>query len=204
MIIGLWIGAAVAEVPPLDYHTELHQAASGQVQALAARNQIDEALDFGDRFLRHVAPAAVVHYEMGLIHNLSGQEEQALQRYDQAIELDPDLAAARYDRGELLLKMGDVERATADLEAAARLAPEHWVVHFRLAELAGQRADADALEDHLIEAIRYGFDLQVLLQDPTWRAWGDHPELGPAITGVIVVYGTDAQLQQLRAPDGGQ
>lgn len=195
-----WTLTARAEQPPTDYRQELHQGAAAQVNALAGRNQIDDALDFGKRFNRRIEPAADVFYELGLIYNLKGQEEFALQQYDQALEINPDLAAARYDRGELLLKMDQIEQATADLEAAARLAPEHWVVHFRLAELAGQRNDPPAMERHLVDAIRHGFALRTLLRDQTWRGWIDHPELGPVITRMIIVYGDDALLMEMRAP----
>ena len=68
------------------------------------------------------------------------------------------------------------------------------------AQLAGHRRDSAALETHLMAALRNGFDLQTLLADPIWREWAVDPELGPPIAGLIVVYGDESILEQLRSP----
>lgn len=184
--------------PPPDYRHELHRAVSAQIEALAAQGQAEEAADLGARFLRRVEPAAAIHYELGLLHNRLGDADTALHHYDQAIALDPDHVAARYDRGELLLTRGQLVQATADLERAAALRPDHWVVHFRLAELAGERDDLDALEAHLMEALRHGFPLETLVRDATWRQWAADPGRGAIIHRILVVYGDESLLDALR------
>jgi tetratricopeptide (TPR) repeat protein len=192
------VGSAHALRPPPDYRQELALAAAAQIDTLIAQGQLKEAEDFGARFLRRVEPSAAVHYELGLLQNRLGNLDDALRHYDAAIDLDPDHAAARYDRGELLLARGAVEKATADMERAAALRPDHWVVHFRLAELAGERSDLDAMEGHLMEALRHGFPLETLVRDATWRQWAADPARGAIISRIIVVYGDESLLDTLR------
>lgn len=199
LIVGA-LSVASAARPPADYRRELHRSAAAEVAALAARGQVEEALTLGKRFQTRVEPSSAVLYEIGLLHNQLGQLSEAMDHYDRALKIDPDNAAARYDRGELLLERGESEAARADLEAAATLRPDHWAAHYRLAELAGHRRDSAALETHLMAALRNGFALQTLLADPIWRKWAVDPELGPPIAGLIVVYGDESILEQLRSP----
>ena len=200
LVFGLLLYGAQAARTPSDYRSDLHQAAAAEVAALAARGQVAEAMELGKRFQARVEPSAAVLYELGLLHNQLGQTSEALDHYDRALMLDPENAAALYDRGELMLGRGEIDRARADLEAAARLRPDHWAAHYRLAQLAGHRQDSAALESHLMAALRNGFDLQTLLADPIWRQWALDPELGPSIAGLIVVYGDESILEQLRSP----
>jgi tetratricopeptide (TPR) repeat protein len=197
------LGRAVASRPPPDYRVELHRAAAGQIEAYAAREQFDEAIDFTRRFTRRVEPAPAVLYERALLYNRLGRFDEAMTDYDRVIELDPEHAAARYDRGELLLERGEIARAQVDLEVAARHAPDHWVVHFRLAELAGVRGDPRAVEAHLVDAIRHGFKLETLAQSSNWRAWMADPELGAVISRVIIIYGDEALLDKLQGDGQG-
>lgn len=199
ILLALLLPASATRTPP-DYREELHQAAAAQVEALAAAGKTAEALAFGERFNKQVEPAAEVVYEMGLLHNQLGETDKAMDLYDQAIAIDPRLATARYDRAELLLLAGDTERAEADLLVAAEERPDHWAIHFRLAELAARRGDPDALEAHLLSALRTGFSLRTILLDPNWRAWARDPLLGPPIARLITVYGNDALLDELRKP----
>ena len=198
--LGVLLCGAQAARTPSDYRSDLHQAAAAEVASLAARGQVEEAMALGKRFQIRVEPSSAVLYELGLLHNQLGQTSEALDHYDRALAMDPDNAAARYDRGELLLGQGEIERARADLEAAARLRADHWAAHYRLAQLAGHRRDSAALEAHLMASLRNGFDLQTLLADPIWRQWAVDPELGPPIAGLIVVYGDESILEQLRSP----
>ena len=200
ILLGLLWGTAEAARPAPDYREELHQAAAADVAALAALGKVEEAMTLGKRFQARVEPSAAVLYELGLLHNQLGQLSEAMDHYTRSLDLDPDNAAARYDRGELLLAQGDTDAARADLEEAARLRPDHWAAHYRLAELAGHRRDGAAMEAHLLAALRNGFALQTLLADPIWREWVSDPELGPAIAGLIVVYGDESILEQLRSP----
>lgn len=182
---------------PPDFRAELFSAAAAQAEAYNAEGRFADAIAFGERFQRAVAPAADVAYEVAYAYNGQGELDAALRAYNTVIELDPHHAAARYDRGELLLARKRYADARVDFEEAARLRPDHWVVHFRLAELAGRDGDSVAFEAHLTDALRCGFDFRTALADPTWRGWFRDPKLGPVLVKLITVYSDEALLDGL-------
>jgi len=193
----LLVGAALAAREPADYREELFHAAAAQVEALNADGRYEDALALAKRFQRGVEPSAAVGYEAAYALNRMAKLDDALEAYGEVIALDPNDAAARYDRGELLIAMGRADEAREDLEVAARLRPDHWAAHFRLAEIAGHDGDTTAFEEHLMAALRQGFDLHTLLADPTWRGWFHDPKLGPVLRKLVIVYGDESMLEGL-------
>ena len=153
------------------------------------------AVTFTRRFEETVGASADLIYERAYALNRQGEVDDALDAYGEALKLDPDHAAARYDRGELYLAQGEDAAARADLEAAARLRPDHWAAWFRLAQLDARAGDPEGMEAHLIEALRQGFDLGLLVADPHWRAWFQDPRLGPVLTRLVTVYGDEHLLE---------
>ncbi len=196
----LAVAAARAELPPPDYREELGERAAADVAAMAADGDVDGAVRLARRFTREVAPLPAVLYEEGLALYRAGRTDAALRAYDRCLELDPNHAAARYDRGEIRLARGDLDGAREDFAVAAREAPDHWAVHFRLAHLAALDRDPRAFEAHLLDALRHGFDFRTIVDDPQWKAWARDPELGPVLERLIVVYSDEALLDRLRAP----
>ena len=69
-LLAFLSGQAAASRPPPDYRQELHRSAAAQIEVLAARSQIEEALEFGARFTRRVEPAPPVLYEVALLLSL--------------------------------------------------------------------------------------------------------------------------------------
>lgn len=183
---------AQAVRPPTDFREVVHRSAAAELEALNARGDFAAVREHGQRFLDRVEPSARVLYEMAYAANRQGERRAALGLYDRAIEQDDELAVAFYDRGELHLLEDDVAAARADFEAAARLRPDHWAVHFRLAHLAGRQGDPEAFDAHLMAALRHGFDFRTVVQDPDWRRWAAHPELGRVLRRLIVVYSDEA------------
>ena len=57
-----------------------------------------------------------LHMNLGYVLHLSGRYEEALAAYDRALELDPALASARHDRGQLLLHLGRLPEGFRDYE----------------------------------------------------------------------------------------
>ncbi len=196
---ALLFGASAWAAPtPEDFRVVVHRAAAAELEALNAAGHHREVLQQGARFEAHVEGAALVRYEMAFAANRLGQERKALRLYTRALALQPDLAIALYDRGELRLLADDLSGARSDFEAAAIARPDHWAVHYRLAHLAGREGNAVAMEEHLVDAIRHGFSFQTLLGDPDWKAWSFDPTLGRVLQRLLVVYSDESVWEQLR------
>jgi tetratricopeptide (TPR) repeat protein len=170
-----------------------------QLEFLADRGQLDELIDLGIAFEASFEPTVEVAYEIGLAANRLGRTDAALYHYRRAIELDPDHAAARYDRGEILLSAGDLDAAKDDFEVAAAQVPDHWVVHFRLAHISAVELNTSSLETHLDSAVAHGMSFEVLEADPEWRAWASHSQLGPVLKRVILRYSTEDTWKKMGA-----
>jgi formylglycine-generating enzyme required for sulfatase activity/lipoprotein NlpI len=68
---------------------------------------------------------AITHYERGLIHQESGDFEGAIERFSQAIELDPNFAQAYSDRGVAHSNIDDLELAILDFDQAIEIDPNY-------------------------------------------------------------------------------
>ncbi|RYF42524.1 MAG: tetratricopeptide repeat protein [Comamonadaceae bacterium] len=84
--------------------------------------RFDEALASYDR-ARQIQPAGETCFNTGLILAQSGQTAQALESFNQAIQLAPQLAGLRVARGDLFHSLGQAQEAVADYQAALKLAP---------------------------------------------------------------------------------
>jgi tetratricopeptide (TPR) repeat protein len=200
MILTLVVCAAWAAREPQDYRADLMTGAATRVSRLSEAGQYEAAKALAERFQRQVEPSAPVTYEIALALNQMGKRSEAIATYTKALALDPDHAASLYDRGELYLLDGRVDLAQADFERAVVLAPGHWAVHFRLAELAARAHDTAAFESHLTDAVRNGFDFRTIVGDPNWHAWARDPDLGKVITKLVVLYSKEDLLELLQAP----
>jgi tetratricopeptide (TPR) repeat protein len=196
LLVLCWAVAQAAR-PPTDYRVVLATDLAEQAAALNSARKYQEAVALVERFQSAVEPMAPVSYEAGYALNRLGQPEAALEHYSTAIEQDPRLASARYDRGELYLSLQRWSDASADFEVVCQVRPGHWAGHFRMAQLAGVSVDPDAMEQHLIQAISTGFDLKILPQDPAWLGFARDPELALVLRKIIVLYGNESLLTEL-------
>ncbi len=200
----MWLllaGLALAELPPPDYRDVLNASAADEVTRRARATGVADAMAFAKAWERQVGPDARVRYEVGLALRLAGRDREAAWWLDASLDLDPELVAGRYDRGELRLTAGDLAAAREDFEVVARVAPERWPGHFRLAEVAARRADADAFERHLLDALRTGFSVRTVVGDARWRGYLRHPELGPVLRRLVVAYQDEAVLDALESSE---
>jgi tetratricopeptide (TPR) repeat protein len=69
----------------------------------------------------------------------SGQLDAALAMLELNAEMHPNYAMARYLIGEVQLRQGNTQRATASFEKALELNPQHRRARQRLAELKGEK-----------------------------------------------------------------
>lgn len=191
------LGRAAAELPPPDYHTTLVEAAGKEVARVAQEATPDEADTFARRWMRTFGRSARVTYELGLVWRLAGDDARALKSLDEAVALDPELATARYDRGEIRLAAGELAGAREDFEAVVRLQPDAWPGWFRLAQLDGLAGDAEAFEAHLLRALRCGFQVRAVAKDPTWRRLRADAAIGPVFERLVLVYQGAAVLEEM-------
>ncbi len=73
--------------------------------------------------------------DLGIVEAVVGTPAYARTLFDKALALDPQLAAAWYNRGLLSRKEGDLQSAQSDLERAAGLVPDNEEVQQDLARL---------------------------------------------------------------------
>jgi protein O-GlcNAc transferase len=81
--------------------------------------------------------------EEGMILEGQGRLDAALQRYDSAIQLQPDLARAHFSRGNILLDRGDAASALEAYANAVEHKPDSAALHYNIgnAQLRLEHAD---------------------------------------------------------------
>jgi len=113
----------------------------------------DSSIDRG-LFMRPLTKRAVIAHFLsnrGAIASRDGRKEEALEDFDAAIELYPDLEAAYYNRGLEHLKAGELEAAKADLTKAIELHPldaqafnNRALAEIKLGDTAAAKRDFEA------------------------------------------------------------
>ena len=197
LLLVLCLGSAHAVRPPTDYRASLGVEIAKRVSELNGAGRFEEALALVERFEDAVEPLAPVSYEAGYALNRMGKIEAALVHYSAAIDKDPLLAEARYDRGEIYLSQSRWRDARSDFEVVVRVEPGHWAGHFRMAHLAGVAGDPVAMEKHLTSAIRAGFDLKIMAKDTAWIGFAKDPALAVVLRKVIILYTNESLLRDM-------
>ena len=183
---------------PMDYGEVLAQRAIRRMDVLFSQNKINEALKYGEQFAARVQPRSSLYYTMGLRCNQLGQLERALAYYNKALELSPNMQEALYDRSEILLALGRYDEAEKDLKMAEKSIKKHWVIHLRLAEVAGYKKNKKALDTELRKAIQLGFDIkQIPKLGKHWSQWARDKNLERTIRQIISQYGNEEIWLQL-------
>ena len=116
--------------------------------------------------------SARVHYEVGLEYNQQGNIERAEQQYRASLSIDDSYIPVLYDLAEILLLRGDIKEAKQHLLTIQQQEGEHWVVSYRLAQIAASEKDTAMMELNLKRALREGMPSQVLLDDK--MQWQPH------------------------------
>lgn len=103
-------------------------------------NKVDLALKKESTF----APAYVT---AGDIHRADSRVEKAVEAYSQALNIDPNLFAARLKRAELYMQVNEHLQAMKDLDQAAKINPysgEVYLLRARCYEVLGDKDKAEA------------------------------------------------------------
>ncbi|MBI5522820.1 MAG: trypsin-like peptidase domain-containing protein [Desulfarculus sp.] len=91
---------------------------------------------------------ALAHYNRGIAHSHLSQLGKSLADFNQALQLDPNLAAAYNNRGMVHYRLSQFDKAVDDLDAAIRLGPNSSAAYYnRSFPLAAQGKTAQAIGD---------------------------------------------------------
>jgi tetratricopeptide (TPR) repeat protein len=154
-----------------------------------------------EAFSSTLFPDGPLSYLAGLASRYAGDRAEAERWYRAALALDPTLAEAWYDLGELLLADGrTAEAREAFTEVAARVStgPTAWLGPWRLAEVAAAEHDAQAFEAHLHDALRRGFTFRQIAGLPNWKAYYADPALHSTLVALLAVYADPSIEASLR------
>lgn len=103
-------------------------------------------------------------YECGVAHFESGELEQALSLFDEALQLDPSSAQAHNGRGVVLFSREELESAIAAYDEAIRLEPDFFKPYSNRGSLFHSKGEYDRALVEFNEAIRLNPDFDVALQ----------------------------------------
>ena len=204
LILGLLWSGASAEVPPPDYRTALLERIEHETDRLLENGEPEQALAHVHRFRTQVTDDPRLAYEEALVLRHLERPKRAAKLLNEAIEGDPELAAAWYDLGEIRLIQGKLDEAQAAFVQATVLTefhPHGWAGPYRLAEIAAFRGEADDFERQLEEALRRGFSFQRTVSgDARWAEFMKNPELASILRRLTTVYGEESVLESWRSP----
>ena len=101
------------------------------------------------------APAhAALHLNLGNARQATGQLDQAIASYQQAIRLDPACAAAYSNLGNVLQQQGDPSGAVTSYQVALQITPNYPEAHFNLGNAYEALGQHDAAIAAYREALR--------------------------------------------------
>jgi tetratricopeptide (TPR) repeat protein len=128
----------------VEHPTLLNLAASARY----AEGRFDEGLHLLTR-ARELAPTDPnVLNSLGICLKSVGRTTAALEAYDAALRIDPRMAPAHFNRGELLEQFDDINAARLSYQRAAELDPNYVEALASLAWLDAQSGDAESSRTH--------------------------------------------------------
>jgi Tfp pilus assembly protein PilF len=124
--------------------TGLEQLEAGRAEEARTTFENAVSLDPGN---------AVGHYNLGYLAQQGGDVDEAAAQYDAALDSDPELTAAVYNRA-ILLETSDVERAVELYRRAIDLDPDLAAAHMRLGFALLELGDTAEAEQELATGVR--------------------------------------------------
>jgi serine/threonine protein kinase/tetratricopeptide (TPR) repeat protein len=82
-------------------------------------------------------------YQLGFYHSWSGEDEKAVEEYEKALELDPDMGSALNELGFVYLRLGEYEKAVSSLKKYVSVTPGEPNAVDSLAQTYFERGDLD-------------------------------------------------------------
>ena len=149
-------------------------------------------------FEKTVFPSARIHYELGLQYYQMGDVSAAELQYQEALQIDSAYAPALYDLAEILLMRGDVSIAKQHFMTLQQMG-QHWVVSYRLAQIAAGEGHTKQMETHLKRALREGMPSQILIDDKAqWQSYLQRSDVALSIELLLSALGYEAIWIEIR------
>jgi tetratricopeptide (TPR) repeat protein len=95
--------------------------------------------------------------QLGVVRYLRRSPAEALRAYGEALQVEPESAAARIGAAEVLVDLGDPAKALQVVEPALSAQPDGWLVAACAAERLGALQDARTFLDRARERLGTGF-----------------------------------------------
>jgi Flp pilus assembly protein TadD len=117
-----------------------------------SRGDAATAIAFGEKALNLRDRSHAAHSDLGLAYLLGGRLDDARKQFEIATEVAPDQWAHHCDLGTVLARLGENDRAEAELKTAVQLGPYEPEPHEQLAEFYLQQnrtADAAKLYEQI-------------------------------------------------------
>ena len=191
-----WINLLWAHQLPEDYRTLQAKRFSQELLRMEKYHQVEEIIEKGNLFLHQVLRSSEIEYTLGLICNRADRLDDALSFYMLALETNPKMFEARYDRAELYLAQGKWEKAQHDLMYLIQSEVKHPMISLRLAEIAIQKQQPEEMYTYLQDAVHNGLSVEDLIP-LGWGRWSTDPLFASNIQSVVLLYGGHSIWNQL-------
>ncbi len=147
----LWRGV-LAQFPYSDQANEM------LAQALLNQNRIPEALAYAQHAVE-VAPSAETHRNLGIALARAGRATEAVEEFNRALQLKPDMADTHFYLGVALVRLDRAPEAMGQWEEALRIDPEYAEAHANLGVALEQAGKLEDAVTHYEQALRIRPDL---------------------------------------------
>jgi len=156
-----WMNAQMPEsaIAPFEKALETGDTDPETYRLLSGLYQTSDRLDESVALLETAStmyPENVdIQTELLNAYQLSGQIDKALERYQAAVEREPDNQLFRYNYGSLLVQVEDYVGAVEQLEQAVRIDPEYSSAHYNIgAAYINQAVDVNSAIADLDDKLR--------------------------------------------------
>lgn len=128
-------GAQPAGAPPIERMLSALAAAPDEQTAAVLEAHIETA------WTSRIPPSAALLLGRARRELQGGSNEEALDDYSLAVDLDPDNPEIYRRRAEARMQVGDLDGAVRDIEEVVRREPRHYAAFADLSRVAEQRGD---------------------------------------------------------------
>ncbi|MFP4475998.1 MAG: tetratricopeptide repeat protein [Desulfatibacillaceae bacterium] len=157
-----------------------HEAAKRNLAMLERRVALSARSDAIKNVLRRIGEEprnGMLYYVLGDLYRKEGKPARAVEAYEEASSLSPELFAAHNDLGYMYVQARRFDEARKALEKALSLEPESVEVHYNVACLFALSGEPDRAVSWLEKTVALGFDKpRHLAGDPDLAALRGRPD----------------------------